>query len=54
MAKLPHWAHWPIFYFFIYFFFILMFGPIEIKAIDLTCALVLEICIIIMLLIFLS
>lgn len=29
-----------------------MFGPIEIKAIDLTCALVLELCIIIMLLIF--
>lgn len=29
-----------------------MFGPIEIKAIDLTCALVLAICIIIMLLIF--
>ena len=34
------------------FVFILTFGPIEIKAIDLTCALVLAICIIIMLLIF--
>lgn len=53
MAKLPHWAHWPIFnFFFLIFFSILMFGPIEIKPIDLTCALVLEICIIIMLLIF--
>lgn len=33
MAELPHWAHWPI------FVFILTFGPIEIKVIDLTYAL---------------
>lgn len=45
MAELPHWAHWPI------FVFILTFGPIEIKVIDLTYALFLAICIIIMLLI---
>lgn len=54
MAELPHRAHRPIYFFvsFCFFVFILMFGPIEIKAIDLTCALVLAICIIIMLLIF--
>lgn len=50
MAELPHRAHGPAFFFVVVF--ILTFGPIEIKAIDLTCALVLAICIIIMLLIF--
>lgn len=37
MAELPHRAHRPVFFF--CFVFILTFGPIEIKAIDLTCAL---------------